>query len=181
MATYKEMVDKDIEFMYSIHDYCNRTAWLQDLMLLIVSNHPLKDVTTIMWIIHFIGIIELGSNHFWVVMFNLVVVVIARRILEAKRPVEFDPDLQPTTDLSAESYAFPSLESYMSVVIIGHMFVTTKYITILPLGGALVFLVGFSRVYSRSRFPHQIVGSWILGMFGLIAGFAFCSMMKIDK
>eukprot|EP01031_Cornospumella_fuschlensis_P039606 gene39606-48217_t len=114
-------------------------------------------------------------------MFNLVVVVAARRVLESKRPVEFDPDLQPTTDLNAESYAFPSLESYMSVVIIGHMFVTTKHLIILPLGGAVIFLVGFSRVYSKSRFPHQIVGSWILGVFGLIGGFAFCSIVKIDK
>eukprot|EP01031_Cornospumella_fuschlensis_P047961 gene47961-58749_t len=114
-------------------------------------------------------------------MFNLVVVVAARRVLESKRPVEFDPDLQPTTDLNAESYAFPSLESYMSVVIIGHMFVTTKYLIILPLGGVVIFLVGFSRVYSKSRFPHQIVGSWILGVFGLIGGFAFCSIVKINK
>lgn len=82
--------------------------------------------------------------------------------------MEYDSRLQPLTEINAESFGFPSLESYMSVVIMGHLFFSLKSILLLPLGLLVVFVVGFTRVYSCSRFPHQVVGSWLLGFFGLL-------------
>jgi membrane-associated phospholipid phosphatase len=58
----------------------------------------------------------------------------------------------------------------MAVVVMGHFVIALKSFLLLPLALLVIFAVGFSRVYSRSRFPHQIVGSWFLGVVGLIAG-----------
>mmetsp|Transcript_28951 Transcript_28951/g.48611 ORF Transcript_28951/g.48611 Transcript_28951/m.48611 type:complete len:339 (+) Transcript_28951:377-1393(+) len=76
------------------------------------------------------------------------------------------------------SCRFPSLESYMSVVIMGHLFFSFKSIWLLPIGLAVICVIGFSRVYSRSRFPHQIVGSWLFGLIGLLASMHCCEKMS---
>lgn len=58
----------------------------------------------------------------------------------------------------------------MSVVIMGHLSMHFQSVFMIPASILICFLVGFSRIYSRARFPHQIVGSWILGAMGLVAG-----------
>jgi hypothetical protein len=63
---------------------------------------------------------------------------------------------------------FPSLESHMSVVILGHFCMFYNFILVFPFAVAVTFVIGVSRVYSRSRFPHQIVGSWLTGLLGLV-------------
>ena len=73
---------------------------------------------------------------------------------------------------------FPSVESYMAVVIMGHLFLSLKSVLLLPLGIVVVFIVGFSRIYSRSRFPHQIMASWFLGFVGLVSSRHCCEKMS---
>jgi membrane-associated phospholipid phosphatase len=120
-------------------------------------------------------------------------------IIQAKRPYEYDLNLKPTTDLHPDSYAyalfalfefilsfffffrFPSLESYMAVVIMGHLFFHLNNIYFLPIALSVVALVGLSRIYSRSRFPHQIIGSYIFGFGGLIVGMECCDRMSFHK
>jgi len=65
---------------------------------------------------------------------------------------------------------FPSLESYMSVVILNHFCMFYNFILVFPFAVAVTFIIGISRVYSRSRSPHQIVGSWVTGLIGLVSG-----------
>ena len=91
------------------------------------------------------------------------------------------PNFQLTKKINTLLYRFPSLESYMSVVIMGHLFLSFKNIWLLPLGAIVVFVIGFSRVYSRSRFPHQIVGSWLAGFVGLLVSMHCCERMNIHK
>lgn len=43
------------------------------------------------------------------------------------------------------------------------------------------FLVGFSRIYSASRFPHQIAGSYITGLVGLLVSRQCCEHMAFHK
>ena len=50
---------------------------------------------------------------------------------------------------------------------------------LLPFGIALVLLVGFSRLYSRSRFPHQIVASWLSGWFDFFFSAMVCLAFAI--
>jgi membrane-associated phospholipid phosphatase len=76
---------------------------------------------------------------------------VLRRVLEAKRPVEFDSRLQPLADVHADSYGFPSIESHMSVCVFGLIASHFQNILIPCACICLVLLVGASRVCARSR------------------------------
>lgn len=166
--SYGDMIERDLELLWKIQDYCYRTPWLDDRMSKIVNKHPWQDISAVIWFFFVIGLYEIGSRHFFIVMMNLGFAFCIRKLIAARRPVEYDIRLQPLTDIGAESYGFPSLESYMSVVILGHMCFSFKTILFFPIALPIIFIVGFSRIYSRARFPHQIAGSWILGIVGLV-------------
>jgi hypothetical protein len=73
----------------------------------------------------------------------------------------------------------------MSVVIMGHLFIHIKtwqiQVLFFPIAGFIIFIVGFSRIYSRSRFPHQVLGSWVFGLIGLIISHHTCEHMSFHK
>lgn len=69
----------------------------------------------------------------------------------------------------------------MSVVVLGHLLVVWRSLLFLPVALLVVLLVGFTRVYSRSRFPHQVVGSWLLGVVGLVASMHCCQRAELHK
>ncbi len=75
-----------------------------------------------------------------------------RKILEAKRPLEYDRKLIPRTDTNPESFGFPSLESYMSVVIFMCLSEKFPYIWFYFIAVCVIFIIGFSRVYTNARF-----------------------------
>lgn len=124
MATYEDVVQKDLELLWSIQDYCYRTPWINSSLARIVSKNPLKDIVIILWGCFAIGLFDIGAKHFWLVTINATVAfgklvdallcfvlviflpfwIVARKLIEAKRPVEYDIRLQPMTDLNAESY-----------------------------------------------------------------------------
>jgi membrane-associated protease RseP (regulator of RpoE activity) len=95
--------------------------------------------------------------------------------------VEYDSRLQPTADLGADSFGFPSLETYMAVVITGHLVIHFQSILLFPLAAAIVGVVGISRLYTKSRFPHQIIGSCLLGTIGLFLGLHLCEKSDIHR
>jgi membrane-associated phospholipid phosphatase len=186
-VTSDEMVEQDLQLMWTIQDAVYRRPWLDSRMSRIISKYPWNDICILVYLVSLVGVFEIGVRHFWVVATNLVVCYASRTLISAKRPVEYDSRLRPTTDLLAGSHGFPSVESYMSVVIIGHIFLrlpnntpeeTTFAYVFLCVGLVLISLVGFSRIYSRARFPHQIVGSWALGTVGLVAGTHYCERIN---
>lgn len=73
MSSYDDVVQKDIELMWLILNYCRRTPWLSDKMDFIISKNPMKDIVIIIWVCFAVGIVEIGSKHFWVVFMNMVV------------------------------------------------------------------------------------------------------------
>ncbi len=79
------------------------------------------------------------------------------------------------------NHSFPSLESHMSIVVFGHLVLYFKswilFIVFLPIVG----LIGFSRLYARSRFGHQIIGSWISGVLGLFMARSLCERINFDR
>lgn len=128
-----------------------------------------------------LGVLEIGHNHFWLCAVNLSTSFAIRKLLGAKRPVEYNRALMPITDIAAESYGLPSLESHMSVVVMGHLFMHFKSILFAPIALIIVFIVGFSRLYSKSRFVHQVIVSWISGVFGLFVGLSICRKINFDS
>lgn len=150
----------------------------------IVNRHPWNDICSVIWVISFVGWLEIGRLHFWVVIINLGIASLLKKIIQAKRPVEYDLSLQPITDRGALSFAFPSLESYMSVVILGHIAAHLPNYGLLlwiPFSIGLTFIIGVSRLYARSRFPHQILGSWFLGIIGLVGVMHLCERHQVHK
>lgn len=105
----------------------------------------------------------------------------ASQLIKAKRPVEYDQRLKLVTDISEESYGMPSLESYMSVVVFGHLVFLFRSVLFIVPSLLMIVLIGVSRLYSRSRFPHQIVISYILGALGLTIGMQMCHAIRYEK
>lgn len=167
---YEDIVQKDIELHKLTLEYCARNPWINRNMKKIVSKYPWQDICVVVWIAFCWGVFEIGPKFFWVSCINLGASFVTRKLLEAKRPVEYDSSLRPTTDTNVESYGFPSLESYMAVVIFGQLMMKFQYVWLWVLAVSCIFLVGFSRVYTCARFPHQILGSWVLGFLGLQTG-----------
>lgn len=103
------------------------------------------------------------------------------KVLAIKRPIDYDENLKPSTDVNSERYGFPSIESYMSIIIIGHWWLQTLSLFYFILGAALCFIIGSTRVLAKSRFPHQIVGSWLLGIGGLVVGFYIADILGLQR
>ncbi len=178
-ATYSEVIEKDIELMWAIQHYVHGNKSLRDWCRILVNKNPLQDICCIIWIFAIVGVLEMGMKHFWVVVINLFACFVLRRLVEGKRPVEYDIRLQPITDQGAESYSLPSIESYMSVVIFGHFVIHFNSFLFFLVGAAITFVVGFSRVYSKARFAHHIVISWVLGLIGLQLAHSYCERINI--
>lgn len=53
--------------------------------------------------------LSIKSNTYFLFLLLMFRSAVIRRLLEAKRPVEFDPRLRPLTEVNAESYGYNSL------------------------------------------------------------------------
>jgi hypothetical protein len=164
---YEDIVKSDLELMWIIDDWLKNQIFITTNFSKFVNKNPMYDICSSVWVASIIGLIEIGLPHFWIVSMNLTLCAVLNKLFAVKRPVEYDRRLQPLTDLNAERFGFPSIESYMSVVVFGHLCYVYRSLTLIILGTTMCFLIGTSRIFSRSRFPHQIVGSWILGIFGI--------------
>jgi hypothetical protein len=70
----------------------------------------------------------------------------------------------------------------MSIVIMCHIhrhFGWTVWFAPVVIG--VVGLIGFSRLYARSRFLHQVVLSWVSGIAGFVIGTSLCSRFNFDR
>lgn len=90
-----------------------------------------------------------------------------RVMIRARRPFEYDGRLKPLADRYEGSHGFPSLESYMCVILYGLVYTSQPSPLLGLLLSLLALFIGYTRVYAASRFSHQIVGSWVLGLLGL--------------
>ena len=69
------MIEKDLEFMWSMQDWFKRSLWLDAVMFKIVSKYPLQDIGMVVWCFFLVGVIEIGRQHFWIVSMNLILAV----------------------------------------------------------------------------------------------------------
>lgn len=183
---FKKFIKDDLVNIRKIRNYCTSNPRIDSWMRSLINKHPFQDIVIVLYFFFAVGLVDIGKKHFWVVVTNLSFAFLVRRIIEAKRPVEYDRTMQPITDRNADSFGFPSLESHMSVVILGHFCLFYNFVLVFPFAVVVTFVIGVSRVYSRSRFPHQIVGSWITGLIGLYVATHCCTifgfhMMKKTK
>jgi hypothetical protein len=69
----------------------------------------------------------------------------------------------------------------MSVVIMGHLYFHLNTIYFLPISFFVIAIVGISRIYSRARFPHQIIGSYFTGFLGLLVSMEICDRIAFHE
>jgi len=180
-GSYQALVEKDLELIWSIQDFIYKRPWLDRRLAAIVSKYPWNDVVMLVWLSFGLGLMLIGAKHFWLCATNLALSFVLRKILASKRPVEYDVRLQPMTDLHADSFGFPSLESYMSVIIAlnFHQHFPSWSLYSIPVMVFVISIVGFSRVYTRARFPHQVVFSWAVAFLGYLLTDHCCERMSL--
>jgi hypothetical protein len=134
----------------------------------LVSHLPLRDISLLTWFVFIIKAFELGFSFVWTCVFNMVAAYFLRESLQAPGPAQFDRDAAHYQLADFKSWAFPSLESFMCVILGGSIALDTESSFVHGVVVMYTLLVGFTRVYACSRFLHQIVGSWLLGLVGLV-------------
>jgi hypothetical protein len=99
-----ELIKRDIAILFAIQDYCYQRPKLDALMRSIVSKWPHQDIVLIVYLFFILGVLEIGHIHFWLCALNLSTSFAVRKLIAAKRPVEYNRALMPITDIAAESY-----------------------------------------------------------------------------
>lgn len=165
-----------------IHQYIVQNKSLSHFFSNIVHNNPLRDISLLTSVFFVCFALELGDSYVWICIINFLFAGILRAILEAKRPFEYDEFRLPLpkADRHRSSYPFPSMESYMAIFVYlypvfyayDHKDSNIRVLSmskniLLVLAISIIFIIGVSRIYSCSRFIHQIIGSWLLGIYSL--------------
>ena len=166
---YTKLIKDDLKFIKKLDKRLKKTNYsFYKLMHIIINKNPQKDICIITWIIHIIGLYFIGFNHYFIVFINMLLVMVMRNFLIITIPFDYDIKLFPLTDLNLDNRAFPSFESYIGAVILldFSLYFNRYYIYIICI--LLLSIVGFSRVFSRAKFPHQIIASNLLGLVGWI-------------
>jgi membrane-associated phospholipid phosphatase len=65
------------------------------------------------------------------------------------------------------SYGIPSTHASNSLAVWGYLSTTLRKNWIWIVSGALIFLIGLSRLYLGVHFPHDVLGGWLLGLLGI--------------
>jgi hypothetical protein len=69
----------------------------------------------------------------------------------------------------------------MSVVILGHLCLSFNAYIFTPIALILIPLIGLTRLYSRARFPHHVILSWLTGVIGLYLGIHCCDFVGMHR
>ncbi|GMH91060.1 hypothetical protein TrVE_jg5027 [Triparma verrucosa] len=174
LGPWEKLIAWDLTQIHKVQRfmYDPRNDWLRIEVDKVVSPSPLNDINLLTWVTFFV-VMALNAytdrwyTFLWCTSLNIAVTMIARVLIQARRPFEIDKRLRPVTNKTRQSYGFPSVESHMAVVVNG--FVAARFAewwVSIPLF-CLTLFVGFTRVYSCARFVHQIVLSYVTGLIGL--------------
>jgi hypothetical protein len=127
---FKKLIKDDLINIRKIRNYCTSNPRIDNWMRSIINKHPFQDIVIVLYLFFAVGLVDIGKKHFWVVVTNIsvafckfisllhctmgrsscflichcVMLSVLRRIIEAKRPVEYDRTMQPMTDRGADSY-----------------------------------------------------------------------------
>ena len=163
-----ETIRNDLYRLRWLLRYINSNFLISQFLNKITSKHPFYDISSIIWLFAAIGVYLIGFEHFFMVSINLASAILLKLMIQSKQPVEYDKRFKPLTNVSDSNYGLPSLECHMGIVILYHISYHYNYYLLYVVNSIIVFVIGLSRIYSRSRFPSQVVCSWATGIIGLI-------------
>lgn len=102
----------------------------------LISKEPTSDIVLILYALFALGVWDIGRKHFWTVILNVSLAHCkknhffanyrvklmkgARLLIEAKRPVEYDRSMQPSTDIAADSFGYQTL---LKIAIYDHCYI----------------------------------------------------------
>jgi hypothetical protein len=171
MSWYDRLIDADLRLSYRVNVWLGEHRLLHKAVSRLTSSNPLHDASLLTTVVFIIATFNCSKYYYrllYISSVNLFVSTCLRALLKAKRPFEYDSRLRPLADKYRTSYGFPSLESVMSVVVNGYCCIESSFAfyVSLPLF-CLTMFIALTRIHAKSRFIHQIVLSWFVGMLGL--------------
>ncbi|KAF0685756.1 Aste57867_22364 [Aphanomyces stellatus] len=164
----------DFRILWWLYDQKPRYPGVTQAIHSVVSRYRTQDISLLLWLIFFFLVPDLGFPYVWTCVGNLLVALVLQYAIDAKRPIDYDPDLHVYMCTDPDTRGFPSVDSHMAIVVVAPAFFldSVSLLTCLMLL-ACVGLIAFSRVFVAARFPSQIVASWATGVLGLCVG-DFC-------
>ena len=144
----------------------------------VISMNPARDVSMLTWMGFVCGIFYHGYHFTVNCAMNVGFVLLARALVSARRPIEYDVHLKQLADRTRGNYGLPSLETHMAVVVFGQLAAKGvedvqgtqfEFLEGVIAGGsaALVGVIALSRLVAGSRFVYQVVASLGTGLLGI--------------
>jgi len=116
---------------------------------------------------------EFGWPFFWSGAGNLLVVLVLQWLIAAPRPVDVSADIRRVREpASAEDdvRGFPCVDCHMAVVVLLPTLLHARALAVQVAIAALLLFIAATRLLLGSRFASQVVGSWLTGLVGVLAG-----------
>ncbi|OQR90643.1 hypothetical protein THRCLA_09247, partial [Thraustotheca clavata] len=134
----------------------------------LVSRYRTKDISLVLWFIFVFLTSEVGFPYVWSVVGNFFLVLLLQYIIQAKRPIDYNPNLLVFECTDPDTMGFPSIDSHMAVVVTAPIFfIDSASILTMMIFLICVLLIGMTRVFVGVRFPSQILASWATGIAGV--------------
>ena len=70
---YKKLIKDDLHNIRKIRNYCASNPKIDNWMKSLINKHPFQDIVVVLYLFFAVGLVDIGKEHFWVVVTNLSV------------------------------------------------------------------------------------------------------------
>ena len=162
---WESVARREAAFLLRVQRHRDTLPLLRPLKL-VLSWHPLKDITVIVWIAFLVSLAWIGYTLCFEFMSIAIVSFAANWLMGVRRPSDLDHRIKQLSNISP--YAFPSMEITMAAVLSTSMAEAWGTPWGWSVGYAVVAFLCFTRVYAAAYLPHQLVFSWVWGAAGIV-------------
>lgn len=116
---------------------------------------------------------EFGWPFFWTGVGNLLVVLALQWLVAAPRPVDVSPEIRRLRERASaddDTRGFPCVDCHMAVVVLLPTLLNARTLVAQAAFATLLLFIAATRVLLGTRFVSQVVGSWLTGLAGVLAG-----------
>jgi len=123
---------------------------------------------------------RLGYSMMYSVMVGVIMNLFLKALFQIPRPWVRDPmfTIVESARAAATGYSFPSGHTQNSTVLFGSLFRAVKRKGLRILLIAVIFLIGFSRMYLGVHTPADVLTSWVIG--ALLVAFVFPLLRRAE-
>lgn len=117
-----------------------------------------------------LAVSELGLPYMWICIGNLLGVLLLQYLAHMPRPSDYDSSLYSRLHTDPDTHGFPCVDSHMSVVVLLPVVLHTPSQLLQVLLMTVALWIGLTKLFVATRFVSQVVGSYLTGVAGLLAG-----------